>query len=939
MIVGIWVCQPALAREKTHDVVRVGFPIQEGISYIDQNGNYAGYMVDYLDYVRLYTDWEIEYVCVDGDLNTQLTTLLQMLESGEIDLLGTMNYSKALEDKFLYPNHPYGVAYTALAVDESNEKLMYNDFTQWETLRVATYPGYQRRMELLEEFSKSYGFQYEILEFETYEQTLEAVKTGVADATIQVDIALDKGLRIISKFSPDPYYFALNSENVTLLQEFNRVFDQVNRTFPFLAEQLHDRYFSIKSTFYVSEKDKEYIKSLGVIKVLFIEGNPPFQYINEGNLKGCAVDYFNQFAEETGLQYEPVVVNNLDRAKELIEDNQVDLVACIPVSSMLAAITEIDFTNPYLSSRMVRIYSDSNPEILQNSTEIFCSHAGLALKKVKDDSTYAPWIDFYSFDYYRQNDEWITGIAVDWKDIISFGYAVAATEDVSDKLKDLLNNYANSLSENDRDELIYRYAGDSHRFTLEQLIYRYRYEISAVAIIILLTGAAILFWKKSRKSQKMVSARTRELNYLSNYDTLTGAYNEKKFNKLLKADCKNKIPHTLVALDIRDFKYINGKFSVDIADRLLKRICKVLREDMLEGEYFCRQSADVFYLALVVDTIENIRSRVERNRKIIQQISSELLDGYPISIYSGFVFTNDSPNPFEPSANMGYMLAALAYAKRKESEDPVFYEKELHKLEKTRHYIESHMKSALKDGEFKLYLQPKKNLATGAFDKAEALVRWQLEDGRMIFPNEFIPVFEATGFCKQLDLYMVELVCKQLRQWIDEGLPPIEISVNQTRLLFEEPNYVNDLCEITKRYGVPNNLITLELLERLSMEECVNQLNQQILQLKRVGFHVSMDDFGSGYSSLNILGDLDIDEVKVDRAFLMGNSKNINRVRKHILVEQIIQLSKKIGVSTVAEGVETMEDETAIMEYGYDYGQGYFYSKPIPTEEFREKYL
>lgn len=939
MLVLACFCQPAMAGEKEPEVVRIGFPIQDGISFIDEQGKYTGYMVDYLEYVQLYTNWDIEYVQVEGDLNTQLSTLLQMLQNGEIDLMGTMNRSEALEKVFLYPNHPYGTSYTVLVTDEQNEKLMFNDFSNWGTLRVATYPGYQKRMEQLEQFAQSYGLAFEIMEFETYAETVDAVKAGIADATMQMDISMEDGLRTIASFSPTPYYFALSPDNRTLLYELNLGLDQIQRTFPSLEEQLYSRYFSVENTFYVSEEDRAFVKSLGTLRVLFIEGNPPFQYKNGGELKGCAVDYFDEFAKKTGLQYEPVVIGSLSESKELLESGQIDLIACIPVSSMLTTLADLEFTNPYLSSSMVQIYAADEQNSQQIASDEFRSNAGMALSEVQQDAAYAPWIDFYSLDYYRQNEEWIQGVAADWADTKPTSYAVAATKGVPEGLTTLLNNYANSLSETERQALIYRYSGDTHHYTLAQLVHRYRYAIGVAVVIIVLIGVVIVFWKKGRQSRRLVMERTNEVAYLSAYDTLTGAYNQNKFYELLEEDCKNRVPRTLAAFNIRDFKHINEKFSVAVANQFLNRISEMLRGDRAQGEYFCRQSADVFYLALTVDTIENIRARADRHRQAIQQIADELLDGYPISVYGSFVFTDTSPEPFDASANMGYVLAALAYAKRKDTDDTWFYGEDLHKLEQTRHYIETHMKSALQSGEFKLYLQPKKNLATGKFDQAEALVRWQPADGRMIFPNDFIPVFEENGFCKQLDLHMIELVCRQLREWMDEGLRPIGISVNQTKLLFAQADYVNILCNITEKYGIPNHFITLELLEGLSMDDHIEQLNQQILRLKKAGFQISMDDFGSGYSSLNVLGDLDIDELKVDRAFLMGNSRRANYARRHIIAEEIIHLSQKIGVNTVAEGVETPADEASILQYGYDYGQGYLYSKPIPAAEFRKKYL
>lgn len=931
--------QPARANEQRQKTVRVGFPIQAGISYIDEQGNYAGYMVDYLDHVQLYTNWEIEYVQVEGDFNTQLSTLLQMLERGEIDLLGTMNYSRTLGDKFLYPNYAYGTIYTVLAADEDNNTLMFNDFSNWDTLRVASYPGYQKEMRVLEKFAQSCGLQYEILEFETVKETINAVKTGVADATLQVDITLEDGLRTIARVSPTPYYFALNTEKNTLLQELNLALEQMKSSFPLLEERLYDRYFSVENAFYVSKEDREFVKNLGILNVLFIEGNPPFQYESGGKMKGCALDYLDEFAEKTGLKYEIVVAGNLVEAEELMENDEIDLIACIPISSELTTLAGIEFTNPYLSSRMVQICSASVQNFQQISEDGFRSNAGLALMEVKENTTYAPWIDFYSLDYYRKNDDWFQGVAVDWSNAKNSSYAVGITQDIPDELRVLLNNYANSLDENERQELLYRYTSDTYRYTFGQFVYKYRYAIGGTGTIVLLVCAVFFFWKNERKSQQIAIKKANELNYISSYDMLTGAYNEKKFYELLEEDCKNKIPRALVTLNIRDFKYINEKFSFEVANKFLSRICTKLNEFMRDGEYFCRQSADVFYIALSVDMIEKIRIRTHQIHEAIRQISRELLAGYPISVYGSFVFTDTSPEPFDVPANMGFVLAALAYAKRKNTDDIYYYGEEFHKQEQNRHYVEVHMNSALENGEFKLYLQPKKNLVTGKFDQAEALVRWETADGRIISPNDFIPVFEENGFCKQLDLYMVERVCRQLRQWMDDGLSGVGISVNQTKLLFIEPDYVDILCGITQKYGIPNHLITLELLEGLFIEDQIEQLNEQIIRLREAGFRVSMDDFGSGYSSLNVLGDLDIDEVKVDRAFLMSNSRTTNYSRRQILMEEIIRLAKKIGVNTVAEGVESAEDEAFILQFGYNYGQGYLYSKPIPAEKFEEKYL
>ena len=242
------------------------------------------------------------------------------------------------------------------------------------------------------------------------------------------------------------------------------------------------------------------------------------------------------------------------------------------------------------------------------------------------------------------------------------------------------------------------------------------------------------------------------------------------------------------------------------------------------------------------------------------------------------------------------------------------------------------MQTALENEEFKLFLQPKYDLKNNQLVGAEALVRWQKPDGTYRYPGEFIPLFEANGFCFKLDMYMVNMVCRQLRQWIDLGMDPIPISINQSKLLFFNRNYVNDLLQVVNSYQIPPSLITLEILEGVAMDS-LEEINQRIEELHSKGFKVSMDDFGSGYSSLNMLYQLKIDELKLDRAFLQKVSNGDDK-RRTIILEHIISIAKELGIYTVAEGIETEYDQETMRMLHCDYGQGYFYNKPICAKEF-----
>ena len=315
---------------------------------------------------------------------------------------------------------------------------------------------------------------------------------------------------------------------------------------------------------------------------------------------------------------------------------------------------------------------------------------------------------------------------------------------------------------------------------------------------------------------------------------------------------------------------------------------------------------------------------------------------YQLAFYCGVaVLPSACGSPKEAKAAsenlMAHVLFALDSAKGVHSSYIWFFDTELHKKEELENYIESHMHQALRDGEFRLFLQPKKNLHSGTLDGAEALVRWKTGDGKMIFPDQFIPLFERNGFCVELDLYMAEQACRQIRSWIDRGITPVPISVNQSKLLFFEADYVQRLTELVKKYDIPARLITLEILEGLALGRA-EELNEKIARLQAEGFRVSLDDFGSGYSSLNTLMRLNIDEMKLDRGFLL-NTEGEGQERALVIMKHVIVMAGQLGIFIVAEGVETEEDEQLIRKLGCDAGQGYLYSRPVSAPEFDEAYM
>lgn len=433
---------------------------------------------------------------------------------------------------------------------------------------------------------------------------------------------------------------------------------------------------------------------------------------------------------------------------------------------------------------------------------------------------------------------------------------------------------------------------------------------------------------------RVIKKNNKKLNELAYYDPLTGLHNMFGFTEKIKSILYKTDIYGIIVINIRKFKFINEVFGKIQADELLCLIADTIQDNLGEEDCACRESGDTFYIyfsnadeKILYEKIQSIILQIEQSQKVHEHEYSPVFR-------CGCALGNRNQ---DLQTVLTHAMFALERTKKYLNKNIWIFDEQLHEQEKMTNYVEQHAQEAIDKQLFKLYLQPKVNLTNNRVSSAEALVRWQQEDGKIIFPGDFISIYEQNGFCVKLDLYMFEQACKALRSWIDQGLSPIGISINQSKITVFESNYMESLKNLLNRYQVPANLITIEILEGFTIEN-IDDLNMRLDQLHEIGFRISMDDFGSGYSSLNVLGKLHIDELKIDREFLLS-ATDTNDSRNGIIMEDIIKLSQKLSISTVVEGVETVVDDMFIKDIGCDLGQGYLYSRPIPAMEFTDKFI
>ncbi len=408
------------------------------------------------------------------------------------------------------------------------------------------------------------------------------------------------------------------------------------------------------------------------------------------------------------------------------------------------------------------------------------------------------------------------------------------------------------------------------------------------------------------------------LNFYSN-DKNPAIFADIMANRI-RNDLDNK--YAVIQFDIIGFKFINDKFGEAIGNELLHHINDVLDVYCTERQLYTRLSADVFMIVTCYDELSDIYSFIRG-----LEAGMSAFRGIKYNFAFGVYLVSDRNISTRIMGDCSCM--AREAIKGNALENIGFYDQKIKNNLSNKQNIEDKMRLALKNGEFVMYLQPKYNIPDSAIIGAEALVRWIDPEKGIIPPNDFIPVFEKNGFVVRIDEYIWECAAKQIRHWIDEGIPPVPISVNVSRIHLTDSGFVDKLEALIKKYNIPRELLELEITESV---ENVN-INEMIQLAKDSGFRLLMDDFGSGYSSLNTLKSTPFDVLKIDRSFF---SASMESLRGQKIISHTIAMSKDIGLELIAEGVETKEQAEFLSGCGCNSAQGYFYSRPVPVDMFEK---
>lgn len=345
-----------------------------------------------------------------------------------------------------------------------------------------------------------------------------------------------------------------------------------------------------------------------------------------------------------------------------------------------------------------------------------------------------------------------------------------------------------------------------------------------------------------------------------------------------------------------------------------------LEECCHKKQYFVNLRSDVF---MVVTEYEEEQELLE----LIQQLNTRINSFKDIKLQLSYGVYTVEDKEMEQRQMEDRAAMARKTAKNNILTNIIFYKEQFKLSLYNKKFIEENMQAAITDRQFMMYLQPKYSIAKNEIIGAEALVRWSHPERGMIYPNQFIPIIEENGFIKKVDYYIWAEACRFIKRCEDEGIMTCPVSVNVSRVHLQDNECVQMLSEMIEGNGISKGLLELEITESADDQ----QISLKALQLKEAGFTLLMDDFGSGYSSLNILLETPFDVIKLDKKF-MENMMVSGKGR--MILEQVVLMADKLELGLLAEGVETKEQIDLLESIGCDQVQGYYYAKPMPEEEF-----
>ena len=931
--------ESAPSAKNNYGTLKVGYVVNTGFMQEDRPGHTVGYGYEYMEFLENYVPCEFEYIVFDD-----WTNLLDKLQTGEIDIIPNLPGDHKWLVNAKSTDHVVGRFPMELVITSDKIKPQIN------LARVRTNydtPG-------LDEVAREEGFQYNLVNYRTYQDILNAYERGEVDGYVDAMLFYNKQKNTYAVFDRQNYRLSVRADRQELLDRLNWAMDQLLLDQSDIRDTLKRKYF-LKEGFplLLTRSEKEFLSDKKKLRtaVLFYQ-KPRVYHDDNGILQGLMVDIINRISEDLNIEIEIVETKSYEEARNLIQNGEIDFIADAISDFNWAEKYNINPTQQYFQMDYVPVTRENyildfskNPKVAcvqgmfytMNFIEmkfpkediVYCSNFEECLKAVENkraDVAYVNRDSVYSFVDSAGTYDLEVGAVSAYSQ--SIGLGTCLNGDL--RLWHILNKEINHIDVSWVRDMLAKHQQTTSALNLKKIIYNNLLEV--VLIVILLTAliGAYIYKRKMNKKNFEIVQRMAYTDFRYNLPNVP--WLEKEVPETFK-NLKGKNPDTqtfFAVFSMMSTAIMTENLGHKIMDSQFHALANGLKTS--EPVIYTAAGLDVGHLVCFCQS-ESTEKIFDWATKIIEKYSyMDTADANAKIV----IHMKAGISRYDENLDVQQVIGrAVTACQQVASNEVKVFDEKMEETLTTEHDIENRMIDALKNDEFKAWYQPKYDIKTRRIIGAEALVRWISPETGFMPPGKFIPLFEQNGFVIQVDYYILEKTCQLQRERLDAGKEVVPISVNQSRLHMTEDGYLEKMRAIIEKYKLPPNTIELEITETMFGDfdkKAARQNAEKIINgLKEIGFIISVDDFGAGYSSFSLLSSLPMDVMKIDRSVLTGADTS-QKMKK--ILGKVIELGKSLGMNVICEGIETVEEEKLLLSLGCRYGQGFLNAKPMPVNDF-----
>ena len=925
-------------------VIRIGYDANSNFIKAGEDGFY-GYGVDYLEKIAEYTGWKYEYV-----KDESWHASLEKLRNGEIDLICTAHYTEERAKEFIYSDIPLGYE-SSLLYAKTDSPISYQDFDAMQGARIGLLQESYSAQDF-EKYAVEQNIQYEDIYFERENDMIEALINDEIDMMVIGSRYATSKLKLVDTSGANAFYCIAGKQNEDMIEEIEGVLQQIMFDDPTFEGLLNERYFghtAISSDPLYTKEELEYIQSLGTIKVKLIQNQRPSCYIENGETKGIWAEVikllaqksgidlvlegaeFEEYSQDTYEQYleDGYLLLRTQKALEYMQDIEGTIISN-PVTEVSvayvkrqAAFVEDKYVSHVIATTRDLAYLE--PLLLEENPDYevkYFEDVKACLEALVNKEAGMVIQNNHRVSYLMQKPEYADKLAIVSGVDHGSDVCIMATDDHA-MLINIINKAIHHISYEEINEIVKReLLMNPYPIEPDDFLYQYWQWVVLTAILVIIV---LVIYTVSTHRMANLKVQRKEYELLQKkvqLDEITGLYNRTYFYEMAKELIDTTQEEMcIITMDISNFKIVNELYGMNVGDRLLKEIGEQVKKIGKDHKMIpARFMADHYYMCMPKAEFEQI--------EFPKSFKTFLEDMDIKVVYGVFLVEDNKEMPINVMCDRAFIAAHDKNYKYVEYIH--FYNDTERKQIMAEQEIENDMEKALEEHQFYIVVQPKYNPISESIVGGEALVRWQHPEKGSVSPAVFIPVFEKDGFIIQLDYYVWEETCKLIAKMKADGVKNAPISINVSRAHFYGSELIPKLTALIEKYHLNASDIELEITESICGED-PDTIYDVIRELQALGFKIAIDDFGSGYSSLNMLKEMPLDIIKMDLKFLDGDQEKGQKILK-----ALIDMAHTLELKVVVEGVEILSQVEFLRQFEDCSIQGYYYSHPVIAEVFEE---